>query len=54
MNTNLEPEAIALLKEEIPAGRLGKPEEIADMVFYLADKDTYTNGAVITVDGGWI
>jgi len=37
----------------IPAGRAGKPEEIADMVAFLAsDKAAYITGQVISVDGG--
>ena len=37
----------------IPAGRAGKPEEIADMVVFLAsDKAAYITGQVISVDGG--
>mgnify|MGYP000845011282 CR=1 FL=1 len=54
MNKGLEKQALDILKSEIPAGRLGKPEDIAEMIFHLADRDNYTNGAVITVDGGWI
>jgi acetoacetyl-CoA reductase len=37
----------------IPAGRLGKPEEIAYMVAYLAsDRADFINGADIAVNGG--
>ena len=37
----------------IPAGRTGAPEEIADMVVFLAsDKAAYITGQVISVDGG--
>jgi 3-oxoacyl-[acyl-carrier protein] reductase len=37
----------------IPAGRAGKPEEIADMVTFLAsDRAAYITGQVISVDGG--
>ena len=37
----------------IPAGRAGKPEEIADTVAFLAsDKAAYITGQVISVDGG--
>ena len=37
----------------IPAGRAGKPEEIADTVVFLAsEKAAYITGQVISVDGG--
>lgn len=41
-----------LAQEDIPLGRLGKPEEIAHTVLYLADAK-YTTGQVISVDGGF-
>ncbi len=38
---------------EIPAGRLGTPEEVADAVAWLATPGAgYVNGTVIDVDGG--
>lgn len=38
---------------EIPVGRLGTPEEVADAVAWLATSTTsYVNGTVIDVDGG--
>ena len=37
----------------IPVGRLGRPEELGDLVTFLtSDKNTYTTGATILVDGG--
>ena len=37
-----------------PIGRIGKPEEIAALVVYLAsDESAYTTGAVHVIDGGW-
>lgn len=35
-----------------PIGRIGQPEEIADLVVYLAGA-TYTTGQVHIIDGGW-
>ena len=37
----------------IPAGRLGTPQELGDVVCFLASKQaSYVNGAVIPIDGG--
>ena len=35
-----------------PIGRLGRPEEIADLVVYLASA-AYTTGQIHVIDGGW-
>ena len=41
------------LKSLIPMGRLGKPENTADVVAFLAsEKSEYITGAVIDVNGG--
>ena len=45
-------ETLDLLAGEIPLGRLGKPEEIARAVLYLAGAD-YVTGQVLHVDGGF-
>ena len=37
-----------------PMGRIGKPEEVADIVTFLAsNKANYITGALIVIDGGW-
>jgi NAD(P)-dependent dehydrogenase (short-subunit alcohol dehydrogenase family) len=37
----------------LPLGRAGKPEEVADLVAFLAsDRASYINATVITIDGG--
>lgn len=37
-----------------PMGRLGSPEEIAELALYLAsDASSFTTGAVHVIDGGW-
>jgi 3-oxoacyl-[acyl-carrier protein] reductase len=40
-------------KREVPAGRLGQPEEYGDLVSFLcSDRAAYVTGAVIPIDGG--
>jgi NAD(P)-dependent dehydrogenase (short-subunit alcohol dehydrogenase family) len=43
----------SLAKDSIPLGRLGRPEEIAESVLYLA-RAQYVTGQIIGVDGGFI
>lgn len=44
----------AELNSRQPIGRLGRPEEIANMALYLAsDAAGFVNGSVMTIDGGW-
>lgn len=39
---------------QVPAGRFGKPDEIASVVAFLASSDSsFMRGAEVTVDGGW-
>jgi len=41
--------------QRIPAGRWGKPEDLAGAALYLcSEASDYVNGTVITVDGGWM
>lgn len=46
-------EAIEAMAADVPMGRLGQPEEVADVVaFLLSDKASYIHGAVLSIDGG--
>lgn len=54
MNNYLTSEEKAELITQIPAGRLGKTEEVAKLVLFLAENTgDYINGQVITIDGGF-
>ena len=54
MNHFLNQEELIDLIDEIPAGRLGKAEAVADLAYHLGYKDSYLTGQVIGLDGGWI
>jgi len=44
----------AELNQRQPVGRLGRPEEIANMVLYLCSPEAeFVTGSVLTIDGGW-
>ena len=48
-------ETRAMLVEETPLGRLGRPEDIAEAVAFLAsEKAAFITGQVLTADGGFI
>lgn len=43
------------LMEKVPFRRMGKPEEIAEMVLFLScDRSSYVSGACYNVDGGYM
>jgi 3-oxoacyl-[acyl-carrier protein] reductase len=53
MTAAMGPALDDMIKERIPAKRLGEAHEIADAVLYLAsDSAAYMTGEVITLDGG--
>jgi 3-oxoacyl-[acyl-carrier protein] reductase len=46
-------QAEAAAREEVPAGRLGRPEEYGDLVAFLcSERAAYLTGTVIPLDGG--
>jgi 3-oxoacyl-[acyl-carrier protein] reductase len=50
-----EEEVMKNWTEQIPLGRLGKPEELANLVIFLAsEKASYITGTTIQVDGGFV
>ena len=50
---SLGEDGLAAFAETVPLGRVGNPEDIADVaVFLLSDKARYLTGQIIAVDGG--
>jgi len=44
----------AELNARQPVGRLGRPEEIADLALYLSSAEAaFVTGSIVTIDGGW-
>ncbi len=54
MNRHLSLEERAQLACDIPAGRFGTPEEIAELVWKIAESPAYMTGQIIGIDGGYI
>ncbi|NLC39658.1 MAG: SDR family oxidoreductase [Clostridiaceae bacterium] len=49
-----DPDFYKTALESIPAGRIGRPEELVGTLLYLAsDASDYVHGAIISVDGGY-
>jgi len=54
MNRFLSEEERRNLISEIPSDRMGKPEEVAELILSLSEGNDYLTGQVIALDGGWI
>lgn len=55
MNSQLDNDTLSLLQDETSLNRLGTPEDIAELVAFLAsDKSSFITGQVIVSDGGMI
>jgi glucose 1-dehydrogenase len=55
INRNLKenPDQMEELLSQIPMGRMGQPEEVADLALYLAsDSSAYVTGSTFFIDGG--
>ncbi len=53
MNKCFDKAEIEILRQEIPADRLGQPQEVAKLVGLLCNGNEYLTGQIITLDGGW-
>ena len=53
MCANVDPEILSEMAEEAPVGRNGKPEDVAEAFWYLANAP-FVTGQVLPVNGGYV
>lgn len=50
-----DPKALEGTLSQIPLHRVGKPEEVSNLVLFLASDDSsYMTGSTVVIDGGWV
>ena len=50
-----DPKMLEGIMARIPMRRIGKPEEVSDLVLFLAsDASSYMTGSTVVIDGGWL
>lgn len=54
MNGFLNDDELQSILDEVPAERIGKPEDVAKLAFDITNTSDYLTGQVIKLDGGWI
>ena len=48
------PDAVNAMFAAMPLGRIGRPDEVAEMVTWLASEaSSYSTGSEFVIDGGW-
>ncbi|WPP39779.1 3-oxoacyl-ACP reductase FabG [Paenibacillus hunanensis] len=55
MLAHLHDDELRMLEDDIPAGRMAEPDEIASMVYFLSLPESgYMTGQVVSPNGGWL
>ncbi len=55
MNSNLDEETMAQLKEETPLMKIGTPNDVAEIIVFLcSEKASFVTGQIIGVNGGMV
>jgi 3-oxoacyl-[acyl-carrier protein] reductase len=54
MIESIRPEVLAEYQKQIPVGRLGRPQDVANAVLFLASEESaYITGQLLPITGGW-
>jgi 3-oxoacyl-[acyl-carrier protein] reductase len=54
MLAGIKPEMLAEYEKQIPLGRVGRPEEVAQAVlFFASEESSYITGQTLPITGGW-
>ena len=53
MNTHLSETETAEIRDQIPAGYIVSPDEVAQAVLRLLEMPDYFTGNIVKIDGGW-
>lgn len=54
MNAQLDAEERKALEYDVPMGRFGTPDEVAGLIWELANAPSYMTGQIIGIDGGYL
>jgi len=50
-----DPKTLEAMLQRVPLKRVGRPEEVSELVVFLtSDSSSYMTGAVVVIDGGWL
>ncbi len=50
-----DPKTMEAMLAQVPMHRVGKPEEVSNLVLFLAsDASSYITGSTVVIDGGWL
>jgi len=54
-STKQDPKTMEATLSRIPLRRVGKPEEVSNLVLFLAsEQSSYMTGSTVVIDGGWL
>lgn len=55
MNADYDQRTMEALRQEVPLNRIGRPEEVAETIYYLSGEGaSYITGQIIGVNGGFL